>query len=433
MEKETVVESASPSVEESPAVAEAKNTETIHVSEQARAPAAEPQELPQEAKDAETPRVLEEETPAAEPQELSQETKDTETLHVSEKHTLWYVIRHIAAGLLGFLLFIFALGLMKEGAAGLTPLLHNRLAVNNVADAMGVGWLAAYLIQSGSPVAAAAISLLSAKSISASQAYAMIAGSRLGAGLMVLQLGLVYALRGVERRKALTAGVLSLLLTGSILILTLPLGLLILENGWLDGHSGGGLTGMADFINLILDPALALFSRYLPNWMLFVVGIVIVSASFKLIDTALSAINLKSSKLGKSNRLIYRPVIMFLLGLGITVLTMSVSISVGILVPLSARGYVRRENMIPYLLGANISTLVDTLIAAVLLGEPQGVTVVMTHMIGASIVSLLIVLLSYNQYVQAVSNTLVWITAQRRNFAVFVGLIFLIPIVMMLC
>jgi Na+/phosphate symporter len=131
-------------------------------------------------------------------------------------------------------------------------------------------------------------------------------------------------------------------------------------------------------------------------------------------------------------RLVYRPEIMFLMGLVITLLTMSVSISVGILVPLSARGYMRRENIIPYILGANISTLVDTLVAAALLGDPRAVTVVVTHMVCAAIVSLLLILVAYRSFERAISDALAWITSQRRNFALFLGVILVIPVVLIL-
>ena len=61
---------------------------------------------------------------------------------------------------------------------------------------------------------------------------------------------------------------------------------------------------------------------------------------------------------------------MFGVGLATTALTLSVSISISLLVPLAARGYVRRENAWPYILGANVTTLVDTLFAGALVGPP---------------------------------------------------------------
>ncbi|MDY6878242.1 MAG: hypothetical protein SWK90_18820 [Chloroflexota bacterium] len=332
----------------------------------------------------------------------------------------------------GFLLFILALGLMKEGAGGLTPLLGGHLEITNGADSMGFGWLTACLVLSGSPVAAAAVALLSADALSSLHAFTMIAGSRLGASFIVLLTGFIYAIRGHERWTALTAGVLSLLLTGSIQLLALPVGSLILSRGWLDYISLPALDKLAIGINLGLEPLIGPLATILPDWMLFVIGVGLVMLSFHLFDQALPQVRLEKTNLGQIPRLVYRPEVMFLMGLGITLLTMSVSISVGILVPLSTRGYMRRENIIPYILGANISTLADTLIAAALLGDPRAMTVVMTHMACATIVSLPLILLVYRPYERIISNALAWITRRRRNFAIFLGTIFVIPVILIL-
>jgi sodium-dependent phosphate cotransporter len=332
----------------------------------------------------------------------------------------------------GFLLFVLALGLMKEGAGGLAPLLRGHLEITNAADSMGFGWLMACLILSGSPVAAAAVALLSAGALLPFQSFTMVAGSRLGASLIVLLVGFIYALRGHERWTALTAGVLSLLLVGSVQLVALPMGLLILSRGWLDALSIPGLKRLAAGINLGLKPLIGPLAAILPDWVLFVAGVGLLTLSFRLFDRALPQMRLERTDLSQVPRLVYRPWVMFLMGLAVTLLTMSVSISVGILVPLSTRGYMRRENIIPYILGANISTLADTLVAAALLGDPRAVTVVVTHIVCAAMVSLLLVLLAYRTYERVISDALAWITRRHRNFALFLGVVLVIPVVLIL-
>jgi Na+/phosphate symporter len=86
---------------------------------------------------------------------------------------------------------------------------------------------------------------------------------------------------------------------------------------------------------------------------------------------------------------------MFLLGSAVTLLSMSVSVSVGLLVPLSARGYVRRENVIPYIMGANITTFIDTLIASILMNNPHSFTIVFVEMLSVSLVSLTVLTTLY--------------------------------------
>jgi hypothetical protein len=70
--------------------------------------------------------------------------------------------------LVSLFLFILALTLMKEGARDLTPLIRDRFAVTNAVSSLGFGWLFAYVIMSGSPVAAGPASSSSSSASSTS-------------------------------------------------------------------------------------------------------------------------------------------------------------------------------------------------------------------------------------------------------------------------
>ena len=120
--------------------------------------------------------------------------------------------------------------------------------------------------------------------------------------------------------------------------------------------------------------------------------------SFNLFDKCLPQMTLKESQLGWMSRLVYRPWVMFALGALITMISMSVSLSLAILVPLSARGFVRRENVIPYIMGANITTFIDTLLAAVLLNNPPAFTIVLVEMFSITVVSVIILATVYRRY-----------------------------------
>lgn len=340
--------------------------------------------------------------------------------------------RRATVGLVAILLFILALEMMKSGASALTPLLRGHLDIEHAADCLGLGWLMAYLVLSGSPAAAIAMALLSAGGLTQIQAFAMVTGSRLGASLIVLLIGFIYTVRGHERWTVLSTGVLSLLLTASVQLPAMAIGAFLLHQGWLDALHWAWLSQLSLGINALINPVMHPMTTLLPQWALFIVGSVLITLSLQLFDKALPELRFEKAGLHQTSQLIYRPVVMFLLGLAVTLVTLSVSVSIGILVPLSARGYVRRENIMPYVLGANVSTMIDTLAAAVLLGAPQAVTVVAAHMASAIIVSLPIVILAYEPYKRLMSNALEWTMESRRNFAIFLGLFFLIPIALIL-
>jgi hypothetical protein len=341
-------------------------------------------------------------------------------------------IEQSGAGLTAFLLFVLALQMMQSSASALMPLLRGHLDIEHAADSLGLGWLMACFVLSGSPAAAIAMALLSADALTQTQTFAMVTGSRLGASLIVLLLGFIYVLRGHEPWSVLSTGVLSLFLTASIQVPALPVGMFILGQRWLDDLQWSWLSRLSVGLNGILQPVMDPITTLLPQWALFLGGVVLITVSFQLFDKALPELRLERVGLHRTSRLVYRPAVMFLLGLFVTLLTLSVSVSIGILVPLSARGYVRRENIMPYILGANVSTMIDTLAAAVLLGAPQAVAVVVAHMASAIVVSLPIVLLAYEPYRRFMSSTLEWTIESRRNFAIFLGAFFMIPVALIL-
>jgi Na+/phosphate symporter len=347
---------------------------------------------------------------------------------------LWQKVRLDKIGIFiaSLFLFILAITFMKEGAKGLAPLVRDSFHVSNPANSLGFGWLFAYLVMSGSPVAAATLTFLDAGVINELSAFTMITGSRLGAGFIVLLIGFIYVLRGRDRSNSLGMGLLSLTVTGSTYMMALVVGVGLLMSGSLDGvklQSGGALNSLTD---LIFDPVVAFFDSFLPQWVLFIFGMGIILVSFNLFDRCLPEMTLKESQVGRMSRLVYRPWVMFLLGGGITLISMSVSVSLSILVPLSNRGFVRRENVIPYIMGANITTFIDTLLASVLLNNPRAVTVVLAEMLSITIVSVILLLTTYRSYERAALEFVTWVTASNRNLALFLTGLFAVPIILML-
>ena len=91
--------------------------------------------------------------------------------------------------------------------------------------------------------------------------------------------------------------------------------------------------------------------------------------------------------------------------------------AIALLVPLSLKGVVRRHGIVPYVMGANITTFVDTLFAGVLLDAPGAVEVVLTQLAATTAVSAVVLLLLFRPYQQVVLDLAHKLTASRRAFA----------------
>lgn len=329
-------------------------------------------------------------------------------------------------------LFILAISLMKAGAQALGPFIQSVFALENFANSLGFGWLLAYGVMSGSPVAAAALTFFDAGIVRDIDAFAMITGSRLGASLIVLLIGFVYVLRGRNRAESLGMGLVSFCVTGSTYLIALVPGYLLLSRNVLDHMQLRTGTLLTSLLDPLFDPVVSWMDVHLPGWMLFVVGMGAILLSFRLFDDLLPTEALKNSRVGTLSQLTYKPIVMFGLGSLITLVSMSVSVSISILVPLSQRGFVRRENVIPYIMGANITTFVDTLLAAVLLGNARAFTIVLAEILSIALVSALILTFLYARYESAVLNFVNWLVHNNRNLAGFVLLIFLAPLLLLI-
>src|SRR3546814_13854083 len=95
--------------------------------------------------------------------------------------------------------------------------------------------------------------------------------------------------------------------------------------------------------------------------MVFPIGVAVRLGAFACIDRVLPAVD--SERFEGDTRL-SNPWVMFGIGCLVALLTLSVSMALTVLVPIVANGYLKRADTLPYLAGANITTLAATLGAA---------------------------------------------------------------------
>jgi Na+/phosphate symporter len=338
----------------------------------------------------------------------------------------------VAYALAGLFVFILALQLMKAGARQFAPMLKETALLQTPLQALGLGWLGAYLVLSGSPVAAAALGLFNGGALTELQTFMMINGSRMGASFIVLFVGFLYMVRGHESKRSMTTGLLSMLTTWAIYVPAMLLGAYLLTSGALSNLHFSASAELASFLDAIFDPIVAWITRWVPGLLVFVVGVLVILLAFNLIDHALPELKLTGSEFGETPSLLFRPSSMFLIGCAVTALSLSVSVSISLLVPLSARGYIRRENVIPYVMGANITTFIDTLVASLFMNNPASFTIVLVEMISVATVSLLILALIYRPYERQILSLAGRVTSTRRNFSLFMLLLVGLPLFLLI-
>jgi len=328
-------------------------------------------------------------------------------------------------------LFVLAIQLMKSGAKSLAPNLEGTFPVDNAVSTLGLGWLGAYLVLSGSPVAAVALSLFAAGALNELQAFTMLTGSRLGASFIVLLVGFLYSMKSKNRKESTGMGVLALSLTAAVYLPGMLLGFGILRSGMLDGVHWTASSDVEGVIDRIWGPLLNLAKSNVPGWLLFPIGLGVILVSFKFLDRVLPQIDSRRAG-GRVERWVKRPWPMFLLGCLVALLTLSVSVAITVMVPLAAKGYIDRREAMPYIMGANITTLADTLVAAMILGRPEGVQIVLAEAIAVATITVIYLAFLYRPLQRLVMALDEWVVGTTRRTVGFVGVLFVLPLLLLL-
>jgi solute carrier family 34 (sodium-dependent phosphate cotransporter) len=330
--------------------------------------------------------------------------------------------------LLALFLFVGALQVMKTGAGKLEALQHGGLLVKNAASTLGLGWLGALLVLSGSPIAASALSLVSAGSINPTEGFTMVTGSRLGAAFVVLLVAVVYALRGGEGRRMapVSTAVMALTATAVIYVPAALLGYGLLSWSPFQSLNLQFPGQFSDLLDLVYGDLLVAIDGW-PAIVLFLGGLGILLVAFKLIDTVVPEIGRDEIERSRLSWMTSKwP--MFALGCLVALIAMSVSVALTVLVPLVAKGYVKREDILPYIMGANITTLGDTLLAAFLLDSSTAVQIVLAGIAGTTLVSVGVLAFLYPQLKRGIWRFQRQMVKSKTRLFAFTAGLFLVPL-----
>ena len=192
-------------------------------------------------------------------------------------------------------------------------------------------------------------------------------------------------------------------------------------------HFGGQF---ADVIDLVYGGMLDRVESW-PPAVVFLGGLALLLVTFKLIDSVMPEMDSETMTESRLSLLTSKwP--MFALGCLVALVTMSVSVALTILVPLVAKGYVKREDILPYIMGANITTLGDTMLAAFALNSPAAVRIVLAEVIATSILSVILLAFFYPQIRRGIWRFQRMMVKSRPRLAAFTAALFAVPIAVIL-
>lgn len=295
-----------------------------------------------------------------------------------------------------------------------------------------ISYLMTEISMSWSPIAWAFISLWETIHIGITNLAAIIMGTRGGINSFLLITGLLMLFKWKSLRRSLGITVIQFFVTLSVTLFAAIFLFPLLKMNF--------TTQLAHFVSnwFIFNSALEKLISPIANiiktnisqsFFIVILGLFFMIGGLFLFDKSFSFLKEKENK--EILKKFESPKTAFLSGFIITALTMSLSISVTILLPLYIRKLIDRKLLIAYILWANISTLFDTLFLWVITKSTIGIQVIISFLIAVTF-SVWIYLLFFKLYRKTIEKMTDNILKNKYRFLVFTIIIMLIPIIYLL-
>ena len=275
-------------------------------------------------------------------------------------------------------LFILAIELIKKTSAFLAPDITNFLLQNpHPIEAISIGWFTTALVQSSGAVGSIAAAFAGNEIISLQTAVYILLGASLGTTITALLISVItLSKRRRDFRHGFEIGlcyaIYSALLVFIVFFMEYFFKLFSNTSFFLASKVSetAFLTKVPNIIDIITFPIIGIFLGKVNNLLLLVFAFFILIFALKFISTSVVDVFGGEEKTRKFiNRHFNSKFKAYFLGAFITAIIFSSSISISFLVPLAVSRLISLRQTIPFILGADLGTVTDVLVASIVLGQ----------------------------------------------------------------
>lgn len=332
--------------------------------------------------------------------------------------------------------FVSSIVLIKSSAVALGRSLAEALLflIKDTTSGVFVGWLSTALLHSSGAFDSIIVAFVSAGVIPLRLAVATILGAEVGTTVTPLTISIA----GYIRRRSQLSASFNVSMTHFLynLLTFLMFYFLELFFGFFTkiAEAGRGIFIRASWLSLIPDlldlaiPWVDLLMGLIPGWLGLILGGLVLLASLWAFEHYMTATFSMPRSWNLIRATFMKPIRSFIAGLIFTILVPSTTVMVSLLVPLAATGVIGPEHYIlPYILGANIGTVFDVMMAALATGDPAALSVWLVHLSNNLIGALIFLPLMrpFSGMVRWLSNE---VSSSPWRALIFLGLYHLIPI-----
>ena len=258
-----------------------------------------------------------------------------------------------------------------------------------------IGILATSIIQSSSSTTSIVVGMVAAGALTIDTAIPIIMGANIGTSITNTIASLPQINRSTEFRRAFAAATVHDFFNFLAVIVIFPIQLATNFLGIAAGtlanafQNVGGMAFLSP-VKLITKPVSKFLIATLKSnigdgslykWIALIFAILLIFFALKYMTSALKVLIVSKAKAWFDKILFKTAVRAFTVGLLLTVLVQSSSITTSLVVPMAGAGLLTLIQIFPYTLGANIGTTITAILAALITGELAAVTVAFAHLL----------------------------------------------------
>ncbi len=294
--------------------------------------------------------------------------------------------------------FFFSIELLSKAikmfGAGLADQLFAFTSNPFVALFIGVG--ATSLMQSSSATTSIVVSMVAAGSLDLELAVPIIMGANVGTSVTNTLVSVGHIGRSNEFRRAFAASTVHDMFNLIAVAVFFPLqyftGFLSKAGLYLkDFVEGAGGLKFASPLKAIVKPLvegakdgaeyITGGNEHISAWILMIASLAVLFFAISRLTGVLKGLFLGSAENWFDKVLFNNPLKALALGVFLTALVQSSSITTSLIVPMAGAGLLRLEQILPYTLGANIGTTVTAIMASMATANPSAIAIALVHLL----------------------------------------------------
>ena len=272
----------------------------------------------------------------------------------------------------------------KEFAETMLQMTSNPLA------GLIIGIVSTSIIQSSSTTTSIVVGMVAGGMLNLDTAIPIVMGANIGTTITNALVSFGHIGRQAEFRRAFPAAIVHDFFNLFSVIVLFPLELnfhIIAKTASSLERVFSGIGGMKMFnpLKWILDPAIKLIDgmfQTIPHYniLLLIVSIIVLFLALLFLVKTIRSLVLDKLEIIINNYLFRNDLLSLLLGILMTAIVQSSSVTTSLIVPLAGAGVISIRQIFPYTLGANIGTTVTAILAALATQNHIAITVAFSHL-----------------------------------------------------